>query len=236
MTTLTALNGRLDTALLVSVGGGQALRADAAAAWLGVVAEVRARFGISLVLTDSYRPYAVQVQIFNERYDPASSGSGPFGDVRWWGGVRYVRMRGASAAVPGTSNHGLGVAVDVTGLGGFSGTTYARLAAVAPAHGWSNASGRTIDEAWHWEYSPAADNHPTPAPSAVQEDEMRIIAQTERGIWLMGAGFAHHFTPEEWSQFQQYPHGLTVTTIPAGGAGQVVFDMHRTIYTKQAHA
>ena len=95
---MALVNGQMSSGLLVSVGGGQALRADAAAAWLAVVAEVSARFGITLRLTDSYRPYAVQVRIFNERYDPASSGSGPFGDVRWWGGVRYVRMRGASAA------------------------------------------------------------------------------------------------------------------------------------------
>jgi len=73
-----------------------------------------------------------------------------------------------------------------------------------------------------------------PAPLAAQEDEMRIIYQPERGTWLMGAGFAHHFGPEEWGQFQQYPHGLTVTKIPAGAVGQRVFDLHRTAYTKQS--
>jgi len=169
---VAVVNGQMSPALLVSVGGGQALRADAAAAWLAVVAEVQARFGIVLRLTDSYRPYSVQVRIFNERYDPASSGSGPFGDVRWWGGVRYVRMRGASAAVPGTSNHGLGVAVDVTDLGGFTGANYEHLAEVAPAHGWSNKAGRKIGEPWHWEYTPADDTHPTSAPA--QEDDMPL--------------------------------------------------------------
>ena len=179
----TVVNGQMGSGVLVSVGGGQALRADAAAAWLAVVAEVRARFGITLRLTDSYRPYSVQVRIFNERYDPASSGGGPFGDVRWWGGVRYVRRRGASAAVPGTSNHGLGVAVDVTGLGGFDtsdGSAYARLAAVAPAHGWSNKAGRKINEPWHWEYSPADDTKAkTPAPA--QEDDMPFTPEELRG-------------------------------------------------------
>lgn len=167
---MASTSGLLNTASLVSVGGGQALRFDAAASWLAVVAEVRAEFGVTLRLTDSYRPYAVQVKIFNERYDPAWTGRGPFGDVRWWGGIRYVRMRGASAAVPGTSNHGWGVAVDITALSGFNGITYTYVAAVAPAHGWNNNAGRKIAEPWHWEYVAADNTHPThaaPAPAPV---------------------------------------------------------------------
>jgi len=178
----TVVSGRLDTALLVSVGGGQALRADAAAAWLAVVAEVRAQFGITLSLTDSYRPYAVQERIFRERYTTAYvTGIDP----RRWLGQTWWRLPGnSSAAVPGTSNHGWGMAIDVTGLGGFNGSTYAHLAAVAPAHGWSNWAGRQIDEAWHWEYSPAADAFPTPAPAQEDdmpytEDQLRLIISEE---------------------------------------------------------
>lgn len=168
----TVVNGQIGSWGLASIGSGQALRPDAATAWLAVVAEMLTRYGITLRLTDSYRPYAVQVRIFNERYDPAFTGNGPFGDVRWWDGVRYVRMCGASAAVPGTSNHGLGIAVDVTGLGGFDGTTYAYVAAIAPACGWTNTAGRQIGEAWHWEYDPTTDTHSTPA----QEEDMPLNA------------------------------------------------------------
>jgi len=123
-----------------------------------------------------------------------------------------------------------------TDISRFPGTPqYYRLDAYAPVILVGSHSGVPVPVTVTW-------LTPAPTPPAItttaptQEDEMRIISQPERGVWLLGAGFAHHFSPSEWSQFQQYPHGLTVTHIPAGGAGQVVFDMHRTIYTAQAHA
>lgn len=162
------LNGRLDVATLVAVPGGL-LRADAAAAWL----RVRAAVGLDLRPTswaDTYRPYYVQERIFRERYTTSwVTGIDP----RRWLGQTWWRLPGtASAAVPGTSNHGWGVAIDVTGLGGFTGSAYARLAEVAPAHGYSNRAGRQINEPWHWEYTPSTDTHPTIA----QEDDMPLNA------------------------------------------------------------
>ena len=173
------LNGRLDVAALVAVPGGL-LRADAADAWI----RVRAATGLDLRPTswaDTYRPYYVQERIFRERYTTAYvTGIDP----RRWLGQTWWRLPGtASAAVPGTSNHGWGVAIDVTGLGGFAGSAYARLAEVAPAHGWSNRAGRSIGEPWHWEYTPAADTH-TSAPAQEDdmpytEDQLRLIISEE---------------------------------------------------------
>ena len=169
------LNGRLDVATLVAVPGGL-LRADAADAWI----RVRAATGLDLRPTswaDTYRPYYVQERIFRERYTTSwVTGIDP----RRWLGDTWWRLPGtASAAVPGTSNHGLGVAIDVTALGGFTGTNYKRLAAVAPAHGWSNWAGRQINEPWHWEYTPAADTHPTPAPAPTDWTDMATAAEIE---------------------------------------------------------
>lgn len=49
-------------------------------------------------ITSAGRTYQQQVDIFLSRYEPQGKGSGPFGDVRYWRGVRYVRVRGASNA------------------------------------------------------------------------------------------------------------------------------------------
>lgn len=162
---------------------GQQLAVGAAPAWDRLSRRVTASYGWVPVLTDSVRPYSVQVRIFLERYTPQATGGGYYGDVRRWNGVRYVRMRGhAAAAVPGTSNHGLGLAVDVSGLNGFGGTKYLQLASVATSFGWTNDAGRTINEAWHWQYDARLDRHrdggggtlpstPDPAPES-EEDEM----------------------------------------------------------------
>jgi LAS superfamily LD-carboxypeptidase LdcB len=64
----------------------------------------------------------------------------------------------ALAAVPGTSNHGWGLALDLCGgAQSFGSAQYAWLAAIAPAFGWVNPPwarpGAGREEPWHWEYS-----------------------------------------------------------------------------------
>lgn len=132
---------------------GQQLVGPAAAAWDALSDAVLAAYGWRPALTDSYRPLAVQERIFRERYRVQLLGRGKYGDVRWWKGLRWVRVTGAAAAVPGTSNHGGGSAVDVTALGGFYGQRYKQLASLAAQHGWDNREGRSIGEAWHWTYN-----------------------------------------------------------------------------------
>ena len=132
---------------------GQQLVGGAAAAWDALSDAVLAVYGWRPALTDSYRPLAVQERIFRERYRVQLLGSGKYGDVRWWKGLRWVRVTGAAAAVPGTSNHGDGEAVDVTGLGGFGGTRFKQLASLAARYGWDNREGASIGEAWHWTFN-----------------------------------------------------------------------------------
>lgn len=162
-----ALTGLLDTATLVAVQDGLRLTAVAAASWRALAADVQARHGWLPTLTDAYRDYAAQVKVFTDRYERASTGPGAFGDVRYWNGVRYVRMRGASAAVPGTSNHGRGNTVDVRSMTSFTTTRFRQFSAVAIAHGWSNVEGRSVKEPWHWVKVSAGI---TPTPS--QEDDV----------------------------------------------------------------
>lgn len=147
-------NGNLASSELRSLATnpGQRLAAEAAAAWDDLNNEYKARHGKYLELTDSYRPLATQKSIFLDRYKPQATGSGPYGDVRHYNGTRYVRTKGAAAAIPGTSNHGLGKAVDVKGATAFGNGVHAELSAIASTYGYSNAEGRSVNEPWHFTY------------------------------------------------------------------------------------
>jgi hypothetical protein len=129
-----AANGFLDRSVLCPLEGapGHALRADAAAAFNRMTAAALDDRGARLCVNDSYRSYAGQVSVF--------------------------RRKPRLAAVPGTSRHGLGVAVDI-GCGGerFGSSTYRWLKANAGRFGWVHPAwaepGGGMPEPWHWEYA-----------------------------------------------------------------------------------
>lgn len=110
-------NGRLDPSILVSTpgqAGGQEVRlvAPAARAWRALTAAALAAGHVlkPTSLHDSYRPYEVQERIFRQRYTTDYLAGRPF---KSWNGQRWYQRPGtAVAAVPGTSNHGWGLAVD----------------------------------------------------------------------------------------------------------------------------
>jgi len=109
-------NGRIATAKLVEVpslrGGPTArLLPPAARAWRALRGAARADGHLldAVGPTDSYRPFEVQEKIFRARYTTDNIG----GPSRIWLGKRWFQRPGtAIAAVPGTSNHGWGLAVD----------------------------------------------------------------------------------------------------------------------------
>lgn len=197
------------------------LRADAAQALSQLNALYLARFGAHIVVTDAYRDLATQ--------------------------VRLKATKGNLAAKPGTSNHGWALAVDLGGgiQSSYKTPQYLWMADVAPGYGWVNPDWAKPgpkfqkSEPWHWEYtgngtqtvSTGAD--PDPEPALLEDELMRILVQKDRGIWLVGPGFAHCFTGEEWAQFSQYNPGIPVTSFPDDAAGLRVFDLHRASYTQQ---
>lgn len=185
---MTFANGQIPTSALTRTTAGVLLRADAAASYERLAKEFNKAYG-PMYVSDGYRdrtegPFS-QEAIFRQRYRAQATGSGPFGDVRWWNGRRYVRHTGAAAAVPGTSNHGWGVAADF-GAGinaSFTSPAHRWMAQHGPSHGWTNTEGRSVNEPWHWVYDPARDQHrttggggstvaPTPAPPTSEEDDM----------------------------------------------------------------
>lgn len=169
---------------------GQQLDARAAASWDRLWDAVVSTYAWPMEITDSYRPRSVQEDIFLDRYRTQATGSGPFNDVRHYNGRRYVRVQGYAAAIPGTSNHGWGRAVDVADMGGFSNSRYRALSALAPYYGWSNAAGRRIGEWWHWEYTYANDasaRRTPPRRLTVTTEQVRamqrVLHVTDDGKW-----------------------------------------------------
>ncbi len=126
-------NGGIPLSALCPVWGasGQYLRADSAFAFDRLSVAYAQQFGRPVCVTDSYRPYADQVRIH------ATSPT--------------------LAAVPGTSNHGWGTAVDLCGgVESFGTATHDWLLLHAPGFGWfhpawAQASG-SKPEPWHWEF------------------------------------------------------------------------------------
>jgi murein DD-endopeptidase MepM/ murein hydrolase activator NlpD len=119
----------------ISAGSGHKLRCDAALAYQRLSSGFRAAFGKNLCITDSYRSYASQVDLYGRKP--------------------------SLAALPGTSNHGWGVAVDLCGgIDRFGTAQYKWMAAHAAQYGWVHPNwarqGGNREEPWHWEFGNSA--------------------------------------------------------------------------------
>ncbi len=122
-------NGRIPRNALTDVGNGHRMYGDAARSYVQMRDAAR-RDGVNLRLTDSYRSYDAQVDVARRK--------GIYG-------VRQPNGRLGLAARPGTSNHGLGRAVDINVN---DSRTLRWLQNNASRFGF-----RTIPrEPWHWEY------------------------------------------------------------------------------------
>lgn len=126
-------NGRLSPSELkgLSWAPGQRLVPAAADALTNLNRAYRQQFGRNLFVTDSYRSYAEQVAV--------------------------KALKGNLAAPPGTSNHGVGLAVDLGGgVQHFGSRQHEWMLANAPSHGWVHPTwarqGGDKPEPWHWEF------------------------------------------------------------------------------------
>lgn len=126
-------NGQLPASVLCTLPGssGQSLRADAAASFAGLASAYRETFGSSICVTDGYRTLGEQ-QVLR-------------------------RAKPSLSARPGTSEHGLGLAVDLAcGIESYRSPQHAWLRANAERFGWYLPTwarqGGSKPEPWHWEY------------------------------------------------------------------------------------
>lgn len=111
---------------------GHLLHPDAARGWWRLNQNFTRRFDRGICVTDSYRSYEAQSAVY---------GAKP-----------------GLAAVPGTSNHGWGVALDLCGgIESFSSSQHRWIAEHGVKYGWVNPSwaqaGGSRPEPWHWEYA-----------------------------------------------------------------------------------
>ncbi|HEY0400642.1 MAG TPA: D-alanyl-D-alanine carboxypeptidase family protein [Blastococcus sp.] len=126
-------NGLIPPSAMCPLGVvGHSLRCDAAAAYRAMSAAFAAAFGSPICITDSYRTYASQVRLYGQKP--------------------------TLAAVPGTSNHGWGLAVDLCGgIESYGTAPYNWLKANAGRFGFLHPDwaepGNGREEPWHWEYA-----------------------------------------------------------------------------------
>ena len=122
-------DGFIPSSQLCSIAGGGRLRPDAAAAFDKMSQAYARVFGTNICVTDSYRSYTEQVKVF--------------------------RQRPSLAAVPGTSSHGWGLALDLgCGMQSSRSAQYRWMVANAAGFGWVHPAWAAHDpfEPWHWEF------------------------------------------------------------------------------------
>ncbi len=127
-------NGRIPVSGLCPLYGdpAQMLRPGAAAAFNALSLAYEKDTGHPLCITDSYRSYAEQLAV--------------------------KASRGVWAAEPGTSQHGLGLAVDLCGgIEDFGSPAHLWMKQNAPLYGWFHPDWAeptgALPEPWHWEYA-----------------------------------------------------------------------------------
>lgn len=132
-------NGNLPANLLRTVDGGGQLHHLAARAFTALTAAAFEATGMGLTYTHggTYRSYAQQETLFRSRYQPNGAGGG----CKVWKGEYWCKKYSnlATAATPGTSNHGWGLAVD---------TAYD--SDLADGVGPDDAAGITGHKGWSW--------------------------------------------------------------------------------------
>lgn len=125
-------NGQLPTSALARSVGGYLLRKDAAASLLALDAVVYAKHGRHLFIRDGYRVLG----------HPGDFRAGHWSQWAAW--EKYRAGVGNLAALPGTSNHGLGINIDLGDY--FSRQMVDRYGA---PYGWSKSWSDAPSEWWH---------------------------------------------------------------------------------------
>ncbi len=120
-------NGRIPETALAPIGQGQHRLWAPAASAFRTMAEAAARDGVTIRVSDSYRSFDEQAALAERK---------------------GLYSHGGLAAVPGTSNHGWGRALDLDTSGG----TVEWLRANAARFGFHEDVAR---EPWHWTFRPA---------------------------------------------------------------------------------
>lgn len=163
------------------------IRKDAADSWNRLAKEAE-KLGVKLSVRGWNRTYAEQSKFFYERYTRTNTGRSykTVGGVRW-----YLKPGYASAAYPGYSNHGWGLAVDINDFGGvgeFNNPRRKKVYHLLIKHGWTETEGRRVNEPWHWVYDPSKDKGKNAVPSKPKKRRPHRINPIKLGdkTWRTG--------------------------------------------------
>ena len=146
-----AANGRIPTSQLAALPTSwsprdrqEYLTKAAFASLSRMIPRAVAEIDVNFQINDAYRPLAEQVKFLHEYYEPYRSGR-RYETTRIYRGKRYGQKPGKPrAATPGTSNHGLGISIDIAPT-----AIQAWLKRNAARFGWVND---VPSEPWHWSY------------------------------------------------------------------------------------
>ena len=147
-------NGELARGILKKCGIGNFLLAEPAARSCRALVAAAEKRGFQVRATGTYRTYKQQEALFLSRYTTTPLPGRP---TKRWNGVTYwQKPKTAMAAVPGTSNHGWGLAVDFAeerngkpGVESVSPRFVKWLIKNAATYGFS---AELQSEPWHWRY------------------------------------------------------------------------------------
>lgn len=149
-------NGDIPLSLLRSLKGTHGVMHRFAATAFNCL-QLEAMFaGVDLQSVGTYRPLATQVAMFNDRYSPYPTLRVPKVMRRYNGKTYWLKRGKAPAAVPGTSNHGWGLAIDIASASGerldwMLGLHPLLSPVVKYGFTWETASGPNA-EPWHIRY------------------------------------------------------------------------------------
>jgi len=157
-----------------------------AEAFDNLAAAFKREFNLELRVTSGLRTRAEQERLFFARYRrQAFGGTG----ARWYKGVRYVHVTGPVVAVPGTSRHESGRALDIHDSGSTPGVTRFNnkrsdwIKANASRFGF-NANGFGFGEPWHIELK--ADRDPWKATRATTVLATKVNARDLEAAYRSG--------------------------------------------------
>ena len=147
-------NGELKAGILKKCGIGNFMLAEPAAVACRALVAAAEEAGVQVQATGTYRSLKQQEQLFLARYTTKELKGQP---IKKWNGVTYwQKPKTAMAAVPGTSNHGWGLAVDFaeeldgdTQPESVSPKFVKWLIKNAATYGFS---AELQSEPWHWRY------------------------------------------------------------------------------------
>lgn len=219
-------NGRVPTSAMtqVSVGTGSPyLRPDAAQSYGQLNAAFNSAFGRALPITEAYRTYDLQYTYFTTRYTRVSYAT----NISFEGSYWALRQGQSPAAVPGTSNHGWGVAADFgAGVASYGTAQKNWMNSNAPAYGWEpTGDSFSPREAWHFDFVRAYVPTTPPADTKRKDSDMILIQAPNRGIAVVGPNYYRSLRAGE-----ELDCAVAAWGYPIGGNDRQ-FDVWRSIAT-----